>query len=129
MTGQDNLKIFEENLTQALNADTFRKATLSRAAPGYRWKRAVVSSYLTSAGEKQISFEYSDGRQVERKNLNYSDALRTLNDLIPSCFRSVYLRAADQELNFDVTEKGTYRLKRKEVASEAPVVTGHHPAM
>jgi len=126
VTGQDNLKIFEENLTQALNADTFRKATLSRATPGYRWKRVVVSSYLTSAGEKQISFEYSDGRQVERKNLNYSDALKTLNELIPSCFGSVYLRAANQELSFEVTEKGTYRLKHKEVADEAPAVGGHN---
>jgi hypothetical protein len=126
VSGNENLKIFTDFLNLSLETGAFLKATLSKSVPGFRWKRAVVSSYIASSGERQISFEYSDGRQVERKNLKNPEAFRALIDLIPTCFRSVYLRASHEELSFEATDRGSFRLKRKVLEGNAPTIQQHN---
>jgi hypothetical protein len=105
-----------ELLRESLDAGSFIKATLSKQVAGYPWKRLVVSAFMSSRGQTEISFEYSDGRKVERKNESPSEAFSVLSRLMADSFRSVYLKTKEEEATFECSDKGSFRLKRKMIA-------------
>jgi len=126
VTRADNQAKFLEVLSASLGTDSFCKVTLSKPAPGYRWKRAVVSAFANARGEREISFEYSDSRQVERKNVPCVDTMEALTPLITNSFRSAYLRTLTEEYSFERTDKDTYRLKYKQLSSPPPELPSHN---
>ena len=122
MTSDNNREQFVELLQASFADETFIKATLSKAAPAYRWKRVTISAFINTRGAYEVSFEYDDGRQVERKNVPRDAAFETALPLILDCFESTFLRTTSDELAFERTDKGSFRLKRKPVnGSTAPL--------
>lgn len=103
-------------LQESLQTGRFIKATLSKQTPGCPWKRLVVSAFMNSRGKAEVSFEYSDGRKMERKNESFAAAFAVLSPLVSEAFRSVYLKTADEEATFEHSDKGSFRLKRKKVS-------------
>ncbi|MFN7322666.1 MAG: class I SAM-dependent methyltransferase [bacterium] len=126
MNTHNNRTLFFQILEHSLQDNTFAKATLSKSVSAYRWKRLVVSAFINSRGQRELSFEYSDGRQVERKNLSSSESYETLKLLLTECFRSAYVRTASEELSFERTDKETFRLKRKNLENEQLTVPHHN---
>lgn len=126
MTSNKNREQFLELLQTSLADETFIKATLSKAAPGYRWKRVSISAFINTRGSYEVSFEYDDGRQVERKNVVRDDAFGAALPLLSDCFQSTYLRTQAEQVTFERTDKGSFRLKRKPFDGETAELPKHN---
>jgi hypothetical protein len=126
VNSEDNKIQFQQLLCESLENSSFVKATLSKPEPGYRWSRLVVSAFLNAHGHREMSFEYSDGRQVERKNVAPTQAYEILAPLFSSYFRSAYVKTLSEEISFDRTDKGSFRLKRRRVEARAPSLPHHN---
>lgn len=126
MEPHSNYTIFLDTLRESLDRGSFLKATLSKPPAGHRWKRIHVSAFLNSRGHREISFEYFDERQTERKNLSPADSFDALQHLLTDCFRSAYVRTENEELSFEHTDRGTFRLRRSPSASQSVPVQGHN---
>lgn len=126
MSNQNNRLTFLALLNESLSTGSFVKATLSRPPLEYRWRRLVVSAFIDSKGARQISFEYSDTRQVERSNLTELEAFTELERLLTDLFRSVYLKTQNEEISFEHTDRDTFRLKRKLISGAAAPLPRHN---
>jgi hypothetical protein len=126
VSSNENRNQFMHLLEECFIQGSFIKATLSKPLPGYRWRRAVVSAFVNSRGLPEVSFEYSDGRQVERKNAPLAEAFQVLLPLVTDSFRSVYVKTSHEEVLFDQTDRGSFRLKRKRGAVSAPSPLPQH---
>ena len=124
-TSSNNRDIFIAILSLSLEDGTFIKATLSQPHQDYRWKRVVISPFIDSQGETKASFEFSDGRQVERKNVFVKDVLVEVQNLLTYSLRSAHVRLLKEELSFERTEIGTFRLKRRSIES-TPIAPRSH---
>lgn len=109
----NNKHLFFELLRDAFGNGTFVKATLSKVALSPRWKRVALGSFTDTRGQALISFDFSDGVQTERKNLSPEEALTSLAALIPEQFKAANVRLTNEELLFELTDRGTFRLKRR----------------
>jgi hypothetical protein len=127
-SGIENKHTFFEILEGALLEGGFDKATLSQGVSGARWKRIVIRPFTNASGEPQIGFDYFDGRQSERKNVGPQAALAEIKLWLPEQLRSAHVRLLDEELIFDVTPAGSYRLKRRPCASITPTQATHNRA-
>lgn len=121
-----NKTIFFELLEGALHTGSFIKATLSKPAITPRWKRVVVGAFTDAHGRALVSFDFSDGVQTERKNHTPAEAFEVLTTLVPDQFRSVNARFAGEELIFEMSEQGSFRLKRKQVEGAPAAPTTHN---
>jgi hypothetical protein len=108
-----NKNIFFELLKDALEAGSFVKATLSKPNVSPRWKRVVAGPFTDSQGRLLISFDYSDGVQAERKNYAPAEAYTLLTTMIPDQFKAANVRLKGEEIIFELSDQGSFRLKRK----------------
>lgn len=121
-----NKNIFFELLKDALETGGFIKATLSKPNVSPRWKRVVVGSFIDSQGRALISFDYSDGIQTERKNHASGEAYELLTTLIPDQFKAANVRLKGEEIIFELSAQGSFRLKRKRVEGGDVAPTSHN---
>ncbi len=122
----NNKHLFFELLRDAFGNGTFVKATLSKVALSPRWKRVALGMFTDSRGQALISFDFSDGVQTERKNLSPEEALTSLAALIPEQFKAANVRLTNEELLFELTDRGTFRLKRRACEQVAKAPTTHN---
>ncbi len=122
----NNKHLFFELLRDAFGNGTFVKATLSKVALSPRWKRVALGAFTDSKGQALISFDFSDGVQTERKNLSPEEALESLASLIPDQFKAANVRLTNEELLFELTDRGTFRLKRRACEQVAEAPTTHN---
>lgn len=125
MNSNDNKIQFKQMLEESLERGSFIKATLSKSEPEYRWRRIVVSVFLNAHNLRELSFEYSDGRQVERKNVPLEQGGEIISTLLVHHVRSANIKTAQEEISFERTDQGTFRLKRRKVAA-VQLVLPHH---
>lgn len=121
-----NKTTFFELLKSALETGGFVKATLSKPNVSPRWKRVVLGAFTDSQGRALISFDYSDGVQTERKNHSPSEAFDALLTLLPNQFKAANVRLNGEELIFELSDQGSFRLKRKRVESGEVSTTSHN---
>ncbi len=117
MNSNDNKVQFEQLLRESFARECFVKATLSKSEAGCRWNRVVINAFLNARNIREVSFEYSDGRQVERKNVPLAGAQEAICALLTHQFRSAYVKTLSEELSFEKTDKGSFRLKRRRIAA------------
>lgn len=122
----NNKHLFFELLRDAFGNGTFVKATLSKVALSPRWKRVALGAFTDSKGQVLISFDFSDGVQTERKNLSPEEAWESLASLIPDQFKAANVRLTNEELLFELTDRGTFRLKRRACEQVAKAPTTHN---
>lgn len=125
-SSEDNKRIFFERLRYGLLGGGACKATLSKSAAAIRWKRVLFSAFQDAHGERLIAFHYDDGRQVERKNYSPEEAYERLKLLVPSDFHVVNMRLPEEELIFECSTQGTYRLKRKQTSEPLATLSSHN---
>lgn len=121
-----NKTIFFEALKDAFETGTFVKATLSKPNLSPRWKRVVLGSFVDAQGRTLISFDYSDGIQTERKNHTPADSCEALERLVPDQFKAANVRLKAEELIFELSDQGSFRLKRKKVEGGDVVAASHN---
>ncbi len=125
MNSADNKVQFEQLLRESFESESFLKATLSKSESGYRWYRVVVSAFLNARSLRELSFEYSDGKQVERRNVAPAEGHDLITTLLSDHFRSAYVKTAQEEISFERTDKGSFRLKRRKVTA-TQITLPHH---
>ena len=121
-----NKSIFFEILRDAFETGGFIKATLSKPNVSPRWKRIALGVFTDSQGHALLSFDYSDGIQTERKNYSPSEAYEALLKLIPDQFKVANVRLKGEELIFELSEQGSFRLKRKRIEGENSAAVSHN---
>jgi len=122
----NNRHIFFEILATSLMGSSFHRITLSKPIPSTPWKRVVATIFRNSQHEIQIALDYDDGRQIRRENLSPTEAVGALQRLIDQYFMTAHLRLADENLQFERTTQGSYRLKRKPVEHTQPTTLQHN---
>jgi hypothetical protein len=128
MSSSENNKLaFFETIADSLTQGTMRKATLSNPLPGVPWRRVTLNIFETSAGTLEVAFHYDNGTKVERKNCSPSEAKDAVRNLVPGQFRTVNLRTATQEIQFEETRQRTFRLKTR-AHTEAASIPTHNRA-
>ena len=127
-TSDDNKSIFFERLAASLRESSGCKATLSKPRGELRWKRVTVSPFIDSRGDRAIALTYDDGRQVERKNHSPEEAYDEIARLLTNDFFAAHLRVSDEELQFERSERDTYRLKQRRSRAPLPTVEAHNRA-
>jgi hypothetical protein len=116
-----NKSSFLECLRESLQDGSFRRATLSKPTTETPWRRISVSVFTGSSGSPIVAFDYDNGRQVERKNLSPQEAFDLFVELVPSLYSAAHVRLAEEELQFERSDRGTFRLKRHQApALNAP---------
>jgi hypothetical protein len=126
VNSNDNKAQFEQLLRESFDKGSFVKATLSKSEPGYRWGRVAVSAFLNARDVREVSFEYSDGRQVERKNVPLAQAHEVIATLLADYFRSAYVKTEEEDISFEKTDKGSFRLKRKQLVATGMSLPHHN---
>lgn len=121
-----NKNLFFEVFKDALETGRLIKATLSKPTATPRWKRVVIGAFTDTQGRSLVSFDYSDGVQAERKNHAPSEAFNVLTTLVPDQFKAVNARLVGEELIFELSEQGSFRLKRKKIEGALPVAPVHN---
>lgn len=125
----DNKRTFFEVLATSLEDGSLEKATLSQPHADMRWRRIVVRPFTNTSGELQIGFDFFDGRQTERKNMRPEAAIVEIQRLIPEQMKAAHARLAYEELIFEETKVGSYRLKRRPISAQNdPVSAQNGPA-
>jgi hypothetical protein len=122
----ENRRLFFESLETSLATGTFRRATISKPIAETPWKRIGVSIFTASAGSSSIAFDYDNGRQIERKNTTPQEALDLIIGLVPIQYSAVHLRLADEELQVEQSNQGTFRLKRRPAEKLDDIPAGHN---
>lgn len=122
----ENKRSFFECLGLSLEHGTFRRATLSKPSRESAWKRIAVSLFTDSSGTLSVAFDYDNGRQIERKNMTPEEARTLFSTLVPDQYSAVHLRIADEELQFEKSTQGTFRLKRRPAESLTEIPGGHN---
>jgi hypothetical protein len=122
----DNKRIFFEALASALLDGSLEKVTLSQPRADVRWKRIVIRPFTNTNGTLQIGFDFFDGRQSERKNTRPEAALSEIQRFIPDQMKAAHARLTHEELIFEETKVGSYRLKRRPVSSPRNPVPSHN---
>jgi hypothetical protein len=122
-SSEANKTLFFQALESSFRDQSFCKATLSNPSQEQRWKRIVINTFTDSKGNVHVSFEYSDGRQVERKNYSLEQSFSEIASWIPLRMRNAFVKLSHEELTFEATDHGSYRLKRREVS--APASSAH----
>jgi hypothetical protein len=126
VNSNDNKVQFEQLLRDSFERESFVKATLSKPEPGYRWTRVVINVFLNARNIQELSFEYSDGRQVERKNIPLFEAHEAISSLLTHQFRSAYVKTSHEEISFEKSDKGSFRLKRRRVTAVDVALPQHN---
>ncbi len=111
-SSETNKSSFLECLQESLSNGSFRRATLSKPTTETPWRRIAVSVFIGSSGAPIVAFDYDNGRQVERKNLAPDEAFAVFVDLVPGVYSAAHVRLAEEELQFEQSDRGTFRLKR-----------------
>jgi hypothetical protein len=125
-SSEANRSVFFQALETSFRENTFCKATLSKPLQDHRWKRIVVTTFTDSRGLVHVSFEYFDGRQVERKNYNLDQAFSEIASWIPLRMRNAFVKLQNEELTFEATDQGSYRLKRRAASASTRPSTSHN---
>jgi hypothetical protein len=122
----ENKRCFFECLGASFANGTFRRATISKPSREGDWKRIAASLFTDSSGSLLVAFDYDNGRQIERKNMTPEEARALFTTLVPTQYSAVHLRLADEELQFEQSNLGTFRLKRRAAEPLPEVPIGHN---
>jgi hypothetical protein len=125
-SSESNKATFFELLEKSIHDGTFRKATLSKPSSDNRWQRITISTFTDSQDIVHVSFDYFDGRQAQRKNYSKEQALKELQSWIPLRMSNAFVKLTHEEISFEATAHGSYRLKRRDVTPSESEATSHN---